>query len=419
MSDLPDWRLPAVWNAKPLEQLVAPGSRISYGIIQPGSQAGYGVPLIRGGDIFDGKIQVAQLRSVAPDIAMANPHTVLQGGELLMSLVGYPGEVALAPAELNGANIARQVACIRLGRQVDSRYVMYYLQSDLGRHDLFQKLSGSAQQVLNLVDLKKLLIVTPPLTEQIKIADILADAAELTDMTRKKIKKLIAVKTGMMQELLSNGINHTQYKDSAAGRIPDSWGSSTLATVARSLQTGPFGSLLHAHEYVASGIPLVMPKDLKDQTIQSATVAHISQDKAGSLQRYRLQRGDILFSRRGDIGRCALVREENEGWICGTGCLKVTLGAALLPEFFISYLTLPGIVEWLNNHAVGQTMLNLNVTILSGLPVVIPPLEEQQTIAAAMQSLSALIRTEEKKLQQLVSTQKALRQDLMTGRLRT
>ena len=419
MTDILNFRLPAGWKETSLNNLIAAGSRITYGVVQPGEKVLHGIPLVRGGDVFDGQIFEQNLRTIAPAISEAYPHTVLKGGELLMSLVGYPGEVALVPPSLAGANIARQVACIRLNRHVDNRYLMYYLQSDLGKHYLAQKSTGSAQQVINLADLKDLTVVTATLPEQKKIASILETVDALIETTRQKIAKLKNLKTGVMQELFSRGIGQSSLKSSPVGSIPQNWGLSTLGQVSARLQTGPFGNQLHSQDYVETGVPVVMSRDIKDQLIQTGALARISQKKADSLERFKLRSGDILFSRRGDIGRTALVREENAGWICGTGCLKVTLNASLVPEYFIFYLTLTGVIDWLNNNGVGQTMLNLNTSILAKLPVVVPPVAEQQIIAATMASIDKVLIANEAKLRQLIHTKKSLMQDLLTGRVLT
>lgn len=410
--------LPVGWTRSALGRLIATGTKITYGIVKPGVKDKRGVLLVRGGDISDGNIQLDQLRTVSAQVSLSSPRTLLCGGELLMSLVGYPGEVALVPIQLAGANIARQVACIRLGNQVDSGYVMHYLRSDLGRHFLFQKASGSAQQVINLADLKNVSITVAPLAEQIKIAAVLSCTDNLIHATTAKIDRLKHLKTGLIQELLNKGIGHQTFQPSPMGIIPKAWEITTLGKIVHSLQTGPFGAQLHAYEYLPSGTPVVMPKDMKDQLIDSAAIAHISPARASELERFQLQQGDILFSRRGDVARSVLVNEDNAGWICGTGCLRARLSERLLPEFFIYYLMLPNVVEWLHNHAVGQTMPNLNRAILSDLPVLVPSLAEQRMIANAMQSINKMLRAKEAKLCQLQHTKKSLMQDLLTGKVR-
>src|SRR5690554_3443960 len=90
------------------------GTTITYGVVKPGDECENGIRFIRGGDIIAGRIQVSQLRTISREVSAQYARTLLQGGELLISLVGNPGEVAIAPKSLAGANIARQVGLVRI-----------------------------------------------------------------------------------------------------------------------------------------------------------------------------------------------------------------------------------------------------------------------------------------------------------------
>lgn len=98
---------------------------------------------------------------------------------------------------------------------------------------------------------------------------------------------------------------------------------------------------------------------------------------------------DIVFSRRGDVTKNALIREHEVGWFCGTGCLKVRLGVERIanPKFISHCLRLPDTKDWLVRHAVGATMPNLNTGILSDVPINLPPISVQREIAAILGSL--------------------------------
>ena len=92
-----------------------------------------------------------------------------------------------------------------------------------------------------------------------------------------------------------------------------------------SIQTGPFGSLLHASDYVTLGIPFVMPKDLSDDArIMIDTIAYIGIRDFERLSKYHLQTGDVITARRGEIGRRALVTKNENVWVCGTGCTQTS-----------------------------------------------------------------------------------------------
>lgn len=150
------------------------------------------------------------------------------------------------------------------------------------------------------------------------------------------------------------------------------------------VQTGPFGSQLHAHDYVDDGIPVIMPQDLVDGRIDTTYIARISVGDAQRLGRHRVQEGDIVYSRRGDIRRRALIQSAQAGWLCGTGCLRVRVGDSARPDYVAAYLGHPAVQDWIERHALGATMLNLNTKILSAVPVALPGSNEQARIVGVL-----------------------------------
>lgn len=154
------------------------------------------------------------------------------------------------------------------------------------------------------------------------------------------------------------------------------------------IQTGPFGSQLHQSDYVEHGIPSIMPVNIGDNRIFETGIARITLEDATRLIKYRVQKGDIVYSRRGDVERRSLVREHEDGWLCGTGCLRVRFGEGIVDHIYASYyLAHPDVKAWVVRHAVGATMPNLNTGILSDLPFVTPPLKTQQAIAHILGTL--------------------------------
>jgi type I restriction enzyme S subunit len=121
------------WPETPLADLTEPDTPVTYGVVKPGDEDPDGVLFIRGGDIANGRVLTGQLRTISKEISNQYKRTLLRGGELVMSLVGNPGQVAIVTESLRGANIARQAALIRLRRDVDSRFVMYFLGSRIGQ----------------------------------------------------------------------------------------------------------------------------------------------------------------------------------------------------------------------------------------------------------------------------------------------
>lgn len=132
-----------------------------------------------------------------------------------------------------------------------------------------------------------------------------------------------------------------------------------------------------------------MPTNIWDGKISTEGIARIDPTDVERLQQHKFQLHDIVFSRRGDVTKNALIRTQEIGWLCGTGCLKLRLGKARIAnaKFISYYLRLPNTKQWLIRHAVGATMPNLNTSILSSVPINLPPLEDQLEIASILEAL--------------------------------
>lgn len=181
-------------------------------------------------------------------------------------------------------------------------------------------------------------------------------------------------------------------RDLINGEIPDDWEFTTLGEVCRrgggNIQTGPFGSQLHASDYVPVGVPSIMPTNIGDNRIVEDGIVRVTEEDANRLGQHRVTAGDIVYSRRGDVEKRALIRKREEGWLCGTGCLKVRLGTGFVDPLFASlFLGHPAIREWIVRHAIGATMPNLNTAIMSAVPFAFPPLAEQKGIAGILGAL--------------------------------
>lgn len=194
---------------------------------------------------------------------------------------------------------------------------------------------------------------------------------------------------------------------------PTTWEVTTLGKVCEEgggdIQTGPFGSQLHASDYVNDGIPSVMPVNIGDSRILTDGICRITEADAQRLSRYRLRAGDIVYSRRGDVERLALVRDKEDGWLCGTGCLRARFGKNKVNPLYASYyLGHPSVRQWVVQHAIGATMPNLNTGILSALPFLCPPLPVQHRIADILGSLDDKIELNRRTNETLEAMARAL-----------
>lgn len=169
--------------------------------------------------------------------------------------------------------------------------------------------------------------------------------------------------------------------------------------------TGPFGSMLHKDDYAETGTPVIMPQDIGDRTLSLASIAHVGSKDAERLARYATISGDIVYARRGDIEKHAFITEIEAGALCGTGCLRVRVDRQKADPLYISFaLNGPFNRAWIRLHAVGSNMPNINTDILSSLPLELPSLEEQKSVAALLSAIDDKIALNKKMMAELEDT---------------
>lgn len=289
-------------------------------------------------------------------------------------LCGYHlAQVRPHPRIAHGPYLARAFSASGIRDQFNSQ------ATGITRHGLSKDTIGSS-----------LFFIPPPNEQRAIVAFLDRETARIDELIAKKqrlIELLAEKRSALISHAVTKGLNpDTPMKDSGIewlGQVPDHWDVVPLRYICSSIQTGPFGSQLHQSDYQPGGIPLVNPVHLVNGHIVPGKNSAVDEDTCTRLARHILQDGDILFARRGEIGRCGLVSDHETGWLCGTGCMRVRLIDSHSPYFnllFNSY----GFADNLTLNAVGTTMLNINNTILACMVVPRPPLEEQRTIAAAL-----------------------------------
>jgi len=160
-----------------------------------------------------------------------------------------------------------------------------------------------------------------------------------------------------------------------------------LHQLTQDIRIGPFGTMLHASDYIGYGVPVINPKHIINQSILPQEKVAISKNKATELKSYELRENDIVLGRRGEMGRTAPVTKKEAGWICGTGSMIIRLKEGYIADFYSAILSSQASVEYLERTAVGSTMKNLNEKIVRNIPVPDFSREEQQKIVRILDSL--------------------------------
>ena len=271
-----------------------------------------------------------------------------------------------------------------------------WLGETLRAMDLNQYNVSAAQPGLAVANITCLKIPYPNIVEQENIASFLdhetAKIDTLIDKQQQLIQLLKEKRQAVISHAVTKGLNpNAPMRDSGVewlGKVPEHWVVTQLKFYTLDMQTGPFGSQLHAEDYVTNEIPLINPAHMVSGELipdPNVTVDEATQER---LSRHKLFAGDIIFARRGELGRCAVVQEEHEGWLCGTGSLKAKLNKLLIPEYAYLLITSEGVVSELSLESKGSTMDNLNTETLGRVRIPVPPESEQNEILQYVESVS-------------------------------
>lgn len=319
-------------------------------------------------------------------------------------------------------------------RLIETDILFYLLQ--MSKSSILALASQTTQANLNAEKIRKFKVRFPAsLQEQRHIAEILSTLDEAIEQTEALIAKIQQVKAGLMHDLFTRGVTSDGrlrptreqapdlYKESPLGWIPKEWEVEKLGDILRRcggyLQTGPFGSQLHAHEYQVEGVPVVMPQDINNGLIDTEQIARIYEQRANDLARHRMSRGDIVIARRGDLSRAAAISKAEQGWVCGTGCFLLRLGQSSLSADFAAYVYRQDFVQrQIAGRAVGTTMPSLNNSVMAGLFFPFCNKDEQARIVERLEWVERSICVLNEGLLVIRQIKHGLMHDLLTGKVR-
>lgn len=237
-----------------------------------------------------------------------------------------------------------------------------------------QQSKGSVNPYINFRDLTWFEFALPPLDVQQEVSTVLEGFENYINALAHTIESVRTLEGAIANEVNRDGSPSTLSELASNGGI----------------QIGPFGSQLHAHEYVDEGVPVVMPADLTADGLQYDRLRRITEETAERLSKHRVCTGDILLPRRGDLNKRALINEHESGWLCGTGSVRVRLDDPGDAPLVVCLLRSTSVVRWLEMNAVGTTMPNLNADIVSRIPVTMPEADKRPKYADLLSSATAL-----------------------------
>lgn len=351
------------------------------------------------------------------EAAPSRARRIVRDGDVIISTVRTYLQ-AIAPIENPPDNliVSTGFAVVRPSPQLDRQFCKFALREPEFLAEVERRSVGVSYPAINASDLAAIHIPLPSLDEQQAIAGFLdRETARLDALVVEKerwLELLAEKRRALIAHAVTRGVHGVHplgcsgaadrlkpghqtlpFRDSGLtwlGQIPANWDVPQFKFACASLQTGPFGSQLHAEDYVADGIPVINSAHLdQGKIIPDANVA-VDEATADSLSIHKLQRDDIVFARRGELGRCGVVLQEHEGWLCGTGSLRARLRLiAANPNYIALLFSETDAAAWLTLASVGSTMDNMNTEMLGEFRIPLPPLDEQRAIVAHISAETA------------------------------
>jgi type I restriction enzyme S subunit len=395
------------WKKFRLEDLKCADSLITYGVIKPGEPGK--VIFIRGGDLLNGQVLYSQLRTISRKVSDQYQRTILRGGELLISLVGQPGQVAVAPTELAGANIARQVGMIRLRSDVNVEYISYFLQSPDGKKELGTHTGGSVQQVINLADLRTVSVPMASLPEQQRIVELLDEAFSGIATAKANAEKNLQNASALFE-------SHLQSIFTLRGQR---WNEKPLSEIC-TFSSGGTPSKSNG-SYWTGDIPWISGRDMKSTRL-SDSLLHISQSAIDESATRVAPAGTLLVLVRG----MGLAHGPQIGELMVPCAFNQDIKALhpfpdLLPRFLLFALRDQIRISNTVLSSAAHGTLKIDSDQLSKIAISYPSLAEQQRIVTTIDDLAQethrLAAIYERKIAALDELKKSLLHQAFTGRL--
>ena len=245
--------------------------------------------------------------------------------------------------------------------EIEKNYFVYAVRRKL--NEMASKTHGATMKHIVKKDFDATLIPYPSLEIQAEISNNLDRVSRIISAREEELRKLDELIKARFVELFGDPVCN-----------PKGWDKTALSLEAE-IKIGPFGSLLHKEDYITGGHALINPSHIIEGKIAPDNDLTISDEKYAELAAYQLKEGDVVMGRRGEMGRCAVV--DRPGLLCGTGSLLIRSKGDLSADYIQKIISFPSFKRTIEDMAVGQTMPNLNVPIVSDFQIIKPPKKVQ------------------------------------------
>ena len=385
-------------NIVPLGSLVK--RKIGYGIVQPGASVKGGVPVIKVNNIISGLKSISDLDTTKKETDSQYARTKLQGGELIISIVGTIGKTAIVPKSFAGCNLVRATGLIDIPDTTLTKWVKYYIDSPKGQAYIVQNLNTTVQPTLNIKSLVEMPIPIPD---------------ELT------MKKVVGVLTCLDDKIeLNNRINENleqqadaYYRNLFNENTSPNWKKGTISDLGTVVGGSTPSKAKHEY-YTDHGIAWITPKDLSLDKSKFITHGENDITELGlkNSSAVIMPEGSVLFSSRAPIGYIAITAGE----VCTNQGFKSVVPLEHIGTAFVYYF-LKDNLPIIEGMASGSTFKEISGSTMKSVPAFIPDPETLRKFSDFCTPVFKQQQTLEEQNRTLAQIRDSLLPKLMSGEL--
>ena len=293
------------------------------------------------------------------------------------------------------------------------KFAWQLLNSKYFRKKIVSLSQGGTQIYINFPVIKKINFYLPPIEEQKKIADILSTVDKKIAFVEENINATEELKKGLMQKLLTEGIGHTEFKDSELGRIPESWEIDKLENLTTKIGDGLHGTPKYVEQ---SDYYFINGNNLNGESIEINKNTKCVNEEEYIKNKKILDNTTILLSINGTVGSLAYYNNENV--MLGKSVAYMNVNSKILKQFLFYLLKSSKILEYFILELTGTTIKNLSLKTIRNTRIPLPQLEEQKQIAEILSTVDNKLENLKEKKQSFEELKKGLMQKLLTGEVR-
>ena len=334
------------------------------------------------------------------------------------------GAIGIVEENISHGNIGPQLTLLRANEKITPNFLLYSMRSSLVQKQIESNDSGSAMNFFGIKETSKFKLYLPPLEEQKKIADILSTVDKKIAFVEENINATEELKKGLMQKLLTEGIGHTEFKDSELGRIPESWEVTELIKICednkRAIVDGPFGSNLKTIHFREQGIPVIQSNFVTSGKFNAKEYVYVDEDKFNSEIRSKVVGGDIVMAKIGaNCGTSAIIPINHPVSLLSGNSIKVSIDLNKASVVFVDFIfkNMYSRTNFAELKSIGAQPA-ISMPLLKKLKIPKPPLEEQKQIAEIISTVDNKLENLKEKKQYFEELKKGLMQKLLTGEVR-